>query len=30
MSFPRYQKYKPSGVECHGEVPEKWEIEPLK
>jgi hypothetical protein len=26
MSFPRYPKYKPSGVEWLGEVPEHWEI----
>ena len=25
MSFPRYPKYKPSGVEWLGEVPEGWE-----
>jgi type I restriction enzyme S subunit len=25
MSFPRYQAYKPSGVEWLGEVPEHWE-----
>ena len=27
MSFPRYPKYKDSGVEWLGEVPEHWEIE---
>jgi type I restriction enzyme S subunit len=26
MSFPRYPKYKPSGVEWLGEVPEHWEV----
>jgi type I restriction enzyme S subunit len=26
VSFPRYPKYKPSGVEWLGEVPEHWEI----
>ena len=30
MSFPRYPKYKPSGVEWLGEVPEGWEVAPLK
>jgi type I restriction enzyme S subunit len=30
MSFPRYPKYKDSGVEWLGEVPEHWEIAPLK
>ena len=25
MSFPRYPKYKPSGVEWLGDVPEHWE-----
>ena len=30
MSFPRYPKYKPSGVEWLGEVPEHWELTPLK
>lgn len=29
MSFPRYPKYKDSGVEWLGEVPEHWEIKPL-
>ena len=27
MSFPRYPKYKDSGVEWLGEVPEHWEVE---
>ena len=26
MSFPRYPKYKDSGVEWLGEVPEHWEL----
>ena len=30
MSFPRYPKYKPSGVEWLGEVPEGWEVVPLR
>ena len=30
MSFPRYPKYKDSGVEWLGEVPEHWEAKPLK
>jgi type I restriction enzyme S subunit len=30
MSFPRYPKYKPSGVEWLGDVPEGWEVAPLK
>jgi type I restriction enzyme, S subunit len=30
MSFPRYPKYKDSGVEWLGEVPEHWEICALK
>ena len=30
MSFPRYPKYKPSGVEWLGDVPEGWEVRPLK
>ncbi len=30
MSFPRYSKYKGSGVEWLGEVPEHWEIVPVK
>ncbi|WP_269526353.1 restriction endonuclease subunit S [Coraliomargarita parva] len=29
MSFPRYTKYKDSGVEWLGEVPEHWELKPL-
>lgn len=30
MSFPRYPKYKDSGVEWLGEVPEHWELRRLK
>ncbi len=30
MSFPRYPKYKASGVEWLGEVPEHWEVKRLK
>jgi len=30
MSFPRYPKYKDSGVEWLGDVPEHWQIVPLK
>jgi type I restriction enzyme, S subunit len=30
MSFPRYPRYKDSGVEWLGEVPEHWEIRRLK
>ena len=30
MSFPRYPKYKASGVEWLGEVPEHWEVVPFK
>jgi len=30
MSFPRYPKYKPSGIEWLGEVPEHWEVFPTK
>jgi type I restriction enzyme S subunit len=29
MSFPRYKRYKDSGVEWLGEVPEHWEVLPL-
>lgn len=29
MSFPRYPKYKDSGVEWLGEVPEHWEVRRL-
>jgi type I restriction enzyme S subunit len=30
MSFPRYPKYKDSGVEWLGEVPEHWEVDRFK
>ncbi len=30
MSFPRYPKYKDSGVEWLGEVPEHWEVSRIK
>ena len=30
MSFPKYPKYKDSGVEWLGEVPEHWRTAPLK
>jgi type I restriction enzyme S subunit len=30
LSFPRYPKYKPSGVEWLGDVPEHWEVKRLK
>jgi len=30
VSFPRYPKYKDSGVEWLGEVPEHWGVTPLK
>lgn len=30
MSFPKYPKYKPSGVEWLGEVPEHWEVVSLR
>ena len=30
MSFARYLKYKDSGVQWLGEVPEHWEVKPLK
>lgn len=30
MSFPRYPRYKDSGVEWLGEVPEHWEVVPMK
>ena len=30
MSFPRYPKYKDSGVEWLGKVPEHWEVRRLK
>ena len=30
MSFPRYPKYKVSGVEWLGDVPEHWGVVPIK
>jgi type I restriction enzyme S subunit len=30
MSFPRYERYKDSGVEWLGEVPEHWEVRRLR
>jgi type I restriction enzyme S subunit len=30
MSFPRYAAYKDSGVEWLGEVPQGWEVAPVK
>ena len=30
MSFPRYPKYKASGVEWLGEVPQHWEVKRLR
>jgi len=30
MSFPRYERYKESGVEWLGEVPEHWGVRPVK
>jgi type I restriction enzyme S subunit len=30
MSFPRYPKYKDSGVEWVGQVPDHWEVGPVK
>jgi type I restriction enzyme S subunit len=30
MSFPRYPKYKDSGVEWLGEVPEHWLVKPIR
>ncbi len=30
MSFPQYAKYKDSGVEWLGEVPEHWEVKRSK
>jgi type I restriction enzyme S subunit len=30
VSFPRYPKYKNSGVDWLGEVPEEWDVTPLK
>lgn len=30
MSMERYEKYKPSGIEWIGEIPENWEVMPIK
>ena len=30
MQFQRYQKYKPSGIDWLGEIPEGWEVKRLK
>lgn len=30
MSFPRYPNYKDSGVEWLGDVPQHWEVKPVK
>lgn len=30
MSFPRYERYKDSGLEWLGEVPEHWDVVPMK
>ena len=30
MSFPRYPKYKPSGIEWLGDVPEHWDVLQMK
>ncbi len=30
MSFPRYERYKDSGIEWLGKVPEHWEVSALK
>jgi type I restriction enzyme S subunit len=30
MSFPKYPKYKNSGIEWLGELPEHWDVMPLK
>lgn len=30
MSLPRYERYKDSGVEWLGEVPDGWEVKPVK
>lgn len=30
MSFPRYPKYKDSGVEWLGDMPEHWDVVALK
>ena len=30
MKFQKYEKYKPSGVEWFGDIPEEWEVKRLK
>ena len=30
MKLPAYPRTKPSGVEWLGDVPEHWEVKPLK
>ena len=30
MKYKQYQKYKDSGVEWIGEIPEDWEVRPIK
>jgi type I restriction enzyme, S subunit len=30
MSLARYERYKDSGVEWIGEIPEGWEVLPLR
>jgi type I restriction enzyme S subunit len=30
MSLPKYETYKPSGIDWIGEVPAHWEVEPLR
>lgn len=30
MSFPRYERYKESGAEWLGEVPQHWDVKPVK
>ena len=30
MKTKPYSKYKPSGIEWLGDVPEHWEVKPLK
>lgn len=29
-TFPKYKRYKPSGIEWIGEIPEEWEVKKLK
>ena len=30
MNYPAYAEYKPSGIDWLGDVPEHWEVKPLK